>query len=114
MQTPMQLTFRDIDPSPAIADYVRKKASKLDNQHARITSCRVAVEAPHRSHVHGKHYRVRVDVNVPGREIVAGTSQSDEDRHADLYAAIDDAFDEAERVLRDHAQRARDIKTRSR
>src|SRR3989442_6536194 len=100
MQSPMQLTFRDIDPSPAISEYVQKKASKLDAHYARNTSCHVAVESPHRSHVRGKRYRVRVDVTVPGRELIAGTSPSDDAGHTDLYAAIDDAFDDAQRLLR--------------
>lgn len=114
MQTPMQLTFRDIEPSPAISEYVQKKVVKLDAQHARITSCRVAVEAPHRSQNHGRRYRVRVDMIVPGRELVAGTHEREGDGHVDLYAAIDDAFDEAQRVLRDHAERRREAATRSR
>ena len=67
----------------------------------------MAVEAPHRSHVHGKHYRVRVDMTVPGRELVAGTASDASEGNADLYAAIDDAFDDAQRLLRDHAERLR-------
>ncbi|MCC7542244.1 MAG: ribosome-associated translation inhibitor RaiA [Deltaproteobacteria bacterium] len=102
-----QVTFRDIDPSPALTEYVLDRAKKLDALHSRITACHVVVEAPHRHHHHGRHYRIRVNLTVPGGDLVTGTRGDDERVHEDAYAAIDDAFDEAQRVLRDFVQRQR-------
>jgi ribosomal subunit interface protein len=111
MQSPIQLTFRDIAPSPAITEYVEKRARKIEAHHTRITSCHVVLAAPHRSHLHGRRYHVRVDVLVPGSELVASKGENDEG-HTDLYAAIDDAFDDAQRLLREHARRQRETHAR--
>jgi ribosomal subunit interface protein len=105
MKLPLQVTFRNIPPSEALVDYVRTKADKLETFFDRITSCRVAVETPHRHGQHGRHYRIRVDLTVPGAEVVVG---HDQNRCAeDAYAAVDDAFKNAERLLKAHAERLR-------
>lgn len=105
MQLPLQITFRDIGPSPAVAEHIRRRAEKLDGHYERLTGCRVAIESPNR-HVHsGKHYTVRIDMTVPGAELVIARQHDIDD--ADAYVAIDRAFDEAERVLREHANKMR-------
>jgi cold shock CspA family protein len=47
---PLQISFRDIPPSPAIEARVRRNAAKLGRFHQRITSCRVVTAAPERQH----------------------------------------------------------------
>lgn len=101
MQSPVQITFRDISPSPSIAAHVERRAAKLDTFFDRIVKCHVVVEAPHRHSKHGKRFHVRIDLHVPGRELVV--SKNPEDAKEDAYAAIDDAFGDAERVLEDFA-----------
>jgi cold shock CspA family protein len=111
MQLPIQVTFRDMEPSTAIADQVRARASKLDTFFDRIMSCRVVVEAPHRHHQHGKRFHVRIDLTVPGDELVVGRDPAEKLAHEDPYACIDDAFDDAQRVLQDYVRRKRgDVK----
>ena len=107
MLLPIQLTFRGLAPSEPISDYTRKKAEKLETFYDRITSCRIALEARTHRHHHGKPYRVRIDLTVPGHELVAGGA-TDDGTHDDLYAAIDDAFDDAQRVLLDFTRKRRD------
>ena len=53
MQIPLQITFRDMDPSPAIDERIRQQAVKLEQFHERISGCRVVVEASHRRHRKG-------------------------------------------------------------
>ena len=101
MQSPLQITFRDMSPSPAITAHVEKRAAKLDTFFDRIVKCHVVVEAPHRHSRHGKRFHVRIDLHVPGRELIV--SKNPEDAKEDAYAAIDDAFGDAERVLEDFA-----------
>lgn len=108
MNIPLQVTFRDMAHSDAIDAYVRDKAAKLEKFFERVTSCRVAVEAPHRHHLHGKHYRVRIDLTVPGAELVIGGHGTDERALEDAYAAVDLAFKDAERVLKKHAEKKRE------
>jgi ribosomal subunit interface protein len=101
----VQVTFRKIPHSDAVEAYVLEKASKLDRVSDRITACHVAIESPHRHHQTGREYRVRVDLIVPGTELVA--SHAPEDSTEDVYAAVDRAFDVAVRQLKEHVQRQR-------
>src|SRR5512143_2668107 len=70
MEIPLKITFRNMPPSKAIEANIEEKAAKLDSLYDGIMSCRVIVEAPHRHHHKGKAYQVRVDITVPGDEIV--------------------------------------------
>lgn len=93
--------------SDAVELHLRRRAAKLTTFFERIVSCRVAVEAPHRSHRHGKRYRVRVDLTVPGNELVISRNPPENLQHEDLHATIDSAFDDAERVLEEYARKLR-------
>lgn len=107
MAIPIQLTFRDIDPTPAIEASVREHAAKLEKYHQRITRCRVVVEAPHRHHHKGKIFHIRIDLTVPGHELVVNRDPSQNHAHEDAYVAIRDAFEAAERQLEDLVRRQR-------
>ena len=107
MKTPVQITFRGIDASPAIDEHVRRRAAKLETFSNRMMRCHVAVEAPHHRQKHGEAYRVRIEMSVPGADLVVGNRSSSDPVRQDLYAAIDDAFDDAGRVLQDHVQHRR-------
>jgi cold shock CspA family protein len=57
-------------------------------------------------------YHVRIDLTVPGAELVASREPHDNHAHEDVYVAIRDAFDAMRRQLEAHARRQRgDIKT---
>ena len=129
MEIPLQITFRNMPRSEAIEDNIREKASKLDSFYDRIMSCRVVVEASHRQHRKGKAYEVRIDLTLPGGELVINRSPkrlkaaksspaeqpetklmeshepSKHGAHADVYVAIRDAFNAAGRKLQDYARR---------
>jgi len=70
MMLPVQTTFRNMDTSPAVAGQVQEEVEKLDRYFRRITSCRVIVEAPHRHHRHGDSFHIRIELGVPGKELV--------------------------------------------
>jgi ribosomal subunit interface protein len=107
MQIPMQITIRDIEHSEVLETHIREKAKKLDEFFNHIMSCRVVVEMPHKHHHQGKQYNVRIDIGVPGNEIVVNRDHSE-----DIYIALRDAFDAAKRQLEDYVRKVRgDIKT---
>jgi ribosomal subunit interface protein len=112
MQNPLQVTFRNMEPSEAMEADVREKAAKLDEFYDQIMSCRVVVEAHHHSHHKGNLYHVRIHITVPGeKEIVVSREPMDKHAHEDAYIAIRDAFDAARRQLQDHAREIRqDVK----
>src|SRR3990172_7457975 len=70
MEIPLKITFRNMPPSKAVEATIREKAAKLESFYDRIMSCRVMVEAPHRHHHKGKAYQVRIEITVPGGELV--------------------------------------------
>lgn len=107
MQLPLQITFRDIAPSPAIEAAIREKAEKLNRFYDRIIGCRVLVEAPHRHHHKGKLYHVRVDLTVPDGELVASRNPDQNHAHEDAYVAVRDAFEAVRRQLEDYSARRR-------
>ncbi len=107
MQTPLQITVRNIEHSDALETRIRDKAQKLEEFCKHIMSCRVVVEAPHKHHHQGKQFNVRIDIGVPGNEIVVN-----HDHHEDVYVALRDAFNAAKRQLEDYARKIRgDVKT---
>jgi len=107
MKLPLQITFRGVESSDALESDIREKADKLDRYSPDIMSCRVVVEARHKHHQEGNLYHVRVDLTVPGREIVTGREQTLHQTHADPYVAVRDAFDEVRRQLEDYERRRR-------
>ena len=112
MQIPLQITFHDLPPSPALDDEVRRRVDELGHTFDRSVSCRVLIDAPHRHHQQGRRYRVRVDLAVPGRTIVAARSPEEDASHEDVRVAVRDAFDAVERRLADFVQRRRgEVKT---
>lgn len=117
MQIPLQISFHGMEPSPAVEARIREKAAKLERFNDRIVGCKVLVEAPHRQggqgkHYHGKLYNVRVDLSVPGKDIVVGGTSTRSHANEDVYVAIRDSFDAAGRQLQDHARRMRgDVKS---
>jgi ribosome-associated translation inhibitor RaiA len=104
MKIPLQITFRSTPPSAAVEAHIREKADKLELFYDRIMGCRVVVDAPHRRHHKGKLYHVRVDMTVPGGELVVNREPSKKGAHEDIYVAIRDAFVAAQRQLKDYVR----------
>lgn len=102
MELPLQITVRNASVSEAVKDNIREKAEKLDSFYPKITSCRVIVEAPHRHKNKGLLYNVRIDLTVPGSELVIKREP-----HEDIYVAVRDSFDAARRRLEELARRQR-------
>lgn len=108
MILPIQITFHGVDPSPALEARVRELASKLELFHDRITRCEVVIEQPHQHHRNGKHWRVRIDLTVPGHEIVVSRDPGKDGAHEDVYVTLRDAFAAARRQLESYVERQRD------
>ena len=105
MKLPLQITSRNVSLSENAEQTIREKAAKLDQFYDRIMGCRVLVEAPHRHQNQGNHYNVRLDITVPGSELVIKREENE-----DLYVAIRDAFEAAKRKVKEFASRQKDVK----
>lgn len=106
MRLPPQITLKDIAHSEAVEAKIREKIAKLDQFSDRVMACRVTVESTQRRHHQGKLFTVRIDITVPGRELVVNRIENE-----DLYVSIRDAFDAAKRQLEEHTRKQRgDVK----
>lgn len=113
MQMPLQIAFKNMEPSPAVEQRIRDKAATLERFSDRITGCRVVISAPHRHQHKGQLYRISLDITVPPKSEIAISREHRQDHaHEDIYVAIRDAFDAAVRRLEDHTRKVRgQIKT---
>lgn len=107
MQRPLEIVFRNLDPSPAVDTKIRERVAKLEQYYGNIISCRVLVETDHRHHHKGNLYHVRVEVKVPDTELVASREPAKHHAHEDVNVAVRDAFNAITRQLEDFARRQR-------
>jgi ribosomal subunit interface protein len=107
MKLPLEISARDVRINDQTEELIRDKASKLDRFYDQIIGCRVKVDMPHRSQRSGIMYNVRIDITVPGGELIV-KREPDED----LHAAILSSFETAQRRVKEYAERQRgDVKT---
>ena len=130
MTRPLQVTFRHMAAAPVLEEEVRARAAWLETFYSEIVGCRVLIEFPHRHRSQGRPVHIRVELSVPGEDIVVNQETTrhvtfDDARseivhrtlagqpdHRDVVVAIHDAFDVARRRLEDFARRQRaDVKT---
>jgi ribosomal subunit interface protein len=100
----IQVVFHGLDRSEAVEEQVREKVLRLSRFHKRIIKCRVVIDCPHQHHRTGRLYNVRVDLSVPGEDVVVRRQPSRKHAHEDLFVALRDAFDSARRRLEDRVR----------
>lgn len=93
-----QVTYRDLDPSTALNAIIDKRIRKLERYANNIQSSRVVLESPHNHKHKGKHYRATIEIDMKGKPITV--SQND----PSIHIAVRDAFNVAERKLKDCVQ----------
>lgn len=101
MTNEFQVTFHNIDQTEALNDAVNKRIAKLERYCDQIIAGRVVLDCPHNNHHKGKVYSVGLEIHTPSKEVRVNQDQHDNHAHEDLYVAIRDAFNAAERQLKD-------------
>jgi len=107
MQTAPQVSFDDIPLDEAVREAALRHIEGLESVYDRITGCHVVIAQPHRHKREGRLYSVRVDLVVPGAEIVVNRNHPLDHAHEDVYVAMRDSFDAARRQLEDHVRHLR-------
>ncbi|MGD8318120.1 MAG: HPF/RaiA family ribosome-associated protein [Myxococcales bacterium] len=107
MQQALQITFKEMEPSEAVERYVHEHGAKLEKFYDPIIHCHVVIEAPHRHSHHGSLYEIRIDLTVPGHEIIVSHQGPRNQAHQDIYVALRDAFRAARRQLQDFKRKQR-------
>ncbi len=107
MRSPLQITYRHMESSPALEADIRDRVEALDQHCERIVSCRVVVEAPHQRHRKGTLYHVRISLHLPNGDVVSDHEHHGAHEHEDVYVAVRDAFAAARRQLDGEMRRHR-------
>jgi cold shock CspA family protein len=107
MRLPLQITFRNTEHVPDLEAAVRRRAEELDRFCDHVMGCRVVIDVPHKHHRHGNQYHVRVDITVPGEELVVNREPPEHGTVRDPEVAVREAFETAGRLLEDYVRRRR-------
>jgi hypothetical protein len=132
MQVAPIITFRGARRTTAMVADITDRALALDRYHPRIMACRILVEFSESRHEAGNRYHVRIDLTVPGGEIIVAeqpntrhdlrslekvkTTKGDEAAADEKYlrTALQHAFSVARRRLQSFATRQRgEVKTKA-
>jgi ribosome-associated translation inhibitor RaiA len=112
MRLSPQIIWQNLTPSDKSEAKIRKHIAKLEKFTDRLVDCRVVIEVPHRHHHQGNMYHVQINLNVPGESLIINRQPPEQQAHEDLDVAIRDAFESAQRQLKEYArQRRGEIKT---
>jgi hypothetical protein len=125
MDRPVQITFHNMTASPDLEAAIRERVTALEAYHPHIIGCRVLLDVPHSHRERGNPVHVRIEVALPGEDIVvnheptlhgtledlgASTRQKAADvlgEHRHALVSIRDGFEVARRLLQDAARRQR-------
>jgi ribosome-associated translation inhibitor RaiA len=106
---PFDIAFVDSATSPAVRAQIENQLQRLTRFYERITFARVNVRIPHKHRTPGqRQFHVHVQVDLPGRSLVASRESSAGDRNMDIHRVVRDAFLKVTRQLEDF------VKTRNR
>jgi ribosome-associated translation inhibitor RaiA len=94
MKTPVHIQFHDMGASPALERIAREHVHKLELLAPDIMACRVGIDLEQKHKHQGRPYGVRVDLTLPGHELVVNRVHDE-----DAYVALRDAFDDMKRQL---------------
>lgn len=125
MQITPTIAFRGLVPSEALEAEVLTRIDKLETFCPSIVGCRVLIELVQRRHERGNRYHVRIDLTVPGEDLVVTHQASlrattravgaqKTTKTSELYrerkharVAVREAFETARRRLQDYLRRQR-------
>lgn len=85
-----------------MAANAREHAHKLESFAKDIMSCRISIELEQKHKHQGRPYNARIDLTLPGHELVVNRVQNE-----DPYVALRDAFDSMKRQLEDLVRKRR-------
>lgn len=100
MSNEFQVVYHNIDQSAALTENVNKRIEKLQRFSNDIIGGRVVLDSPHNNHHKGKMFSVTVEIHTSGKEVIVRQGQHDKPAHEDIYVAVRDAFNVAERQLK--------------
>jgi ribosomal subunit interface protein len=103
MKQPVHIQFHGMEASEALENKAREYVQKLESMASDLMACRVHIDLEQKHQQQGRPYGVRIDLTLPGRELVVNRVHNE-----DAYVALRDAFDSMKRQLEDVVRRRQD------
>lgn len=95
-----EITYHNLDSSPALSEDINKRLKKLERYSSDITRIRVVVDSPHNHKHKGKLFHVTIEISTKGSLIPVSHDDTS------IHIAVRDAFEAAERQIKSHAERS--------
>lgn len=102
MDQDLRISFHNLPHSDAVEHDIRERVAKLEQYYDHLVGCRVVVESPARNAAGAASFAVKIELAVPGSDIVVKP-----DPRPEVGSAVASAFEIAKRRLKDHADRRR-------
>lgn len=112
MQIPLEIKFRNLEPSDALRQIIEEKVAKLEKLTDDMISCKVIVEVPHKHKLQGRLFKVAINITLPRKEIAASASSDENHAYEDAYVVVRDAFEAARKQVNQYMSKRRgDVKS---
>jgi len=106
MQTQAEIDIQGMEARPEIRGMIERQVAALEERFGRITAARVVLRAPGGHHRTGGLYEINIHLSLPdGRAVNIDHTPQNDERHADLNYALNDAFKRARRQLQDQVRK---------
>ncbi len=105
MKLPVYVKFHGMGPSEALTGAVKACAHELESVDPEIIACWVSIRLEKEHERQVRPYSVRIDLKIPGHELVVKRVQ-----HEDVYIAMLDAFKDMKIQLQDVVRREHETK----
>lgn len=102
MKLPVHIQFQGMEPSEALQSSAREHAHKLESFAPDIIACHVTIDIVQKHKQQGHLFGVRIDLTLPGHELVVNRVQNE-----DAYLALREAFDNMKRRIEDVVRKRR-------
>jgi cold shock CspA family protein/ribosome-associated translation inhibitor RaiA len=104
----LSISWRHMDPSPALVSIITERARHLGRLHPGLLRLRAMLETPQAAHPRsGAEITVHLHLDLPGPDLDATASVRHSDIAENAVLAVDAAFGAIERQLRGHVDRLR-------
>lgn len=100
MQIEPIISYQNLDHSPAVEELVHTRIKALEKRYERITGCEVTLDAPQKKKRHGRVFRVRLYLRLPGPDLSFSRAVSQGSAQDDLMLAVNRAFSAAEKAVK--------------
>jgi len=108
---PLEITYRRQNAVPAVDEFIRERAAKMNRFAEDIIHCRVVIDEFHKED-HKKHrYQVEIILGVQGKPIVGKYDSDEGDGEENLYYAVQIAFATVYRELKQTMEKRKSHRT---